>query len=206
MKSIAIIFVVLMTSLLAQLVIIYLVPDDNGTKRASLKELLIYASVIPYKEFAQILYFYFLFKMKMVEIQLNYDSIPVEQVIIKIRKLHSKVLKTMLCYGLTILMFVGCQFTFGLLFIYSDEPPLQADKIIGVINVVVYNSANLFKIYLVLMNWRLGIELIKVLQETQKVSNLKHHTFLALVSIYLITLFLGFMVYWSYPTYFKFKE
>lgn len=86
-KKISITFVVIMFLQLVLVTTFFLVEVDTEGKNASLNELLTYVSIFPAKEVSHILFFFFLFKMKLIEIQLTQADLDVDGIMRRIRKL-----------------------------------------------------------------------------------------------------------------------
>lgn len=109
-------------------------------------------------------------------------------------------------YSITMCAYLGFSFGFGFFWIYAKHPPKDFDKGVGVSNIVIYVPFNLFKVYLTISFWRLGIRFLRILKRTEIIKETRYYLFLAFVGSYLSLLFLCQAVYWAYPAYYKLKE
>ena len=75
----------------------------------------------------------------------------------------------------------------------------------GVTNVLVYSTFSTIKAFLVYYFWKLGLKYIEILNRIEdKKGIITTKILITFAAVYLISMYLIFVIFWSVPTIYKF--
>lgn len=114
---------------------------------------------------------------------------------------------TFALYTAMVVSFTAFHIAFGLAWIYGgDEKPCEFDRIVGVINVIIYIPFDFCKAYLAVYFWRLGLRYLSLMSVTNHINIGRVEIILILTTAYQVIQNILMMAYWIYPMIMKFEN
>lgn len=160
------------------------------------------------KQIAQILFFWFFARMKLIEIELSKDTLSIEQMMAKINKLNRIIRCSAVLYSFFFIQFTTFNFALFVYWIHNKDNYKYKllYEVAGVINVIVYSTFSFFKIYLVTYFWKLGSRFMTILSATEKINITRNKIVLTAAAIYFILMYLSFIFFWAMHTVYLFQD
>ena len=133
-----------------------------------------------------LLFYYFMFKMKVVELALDEKAQSSYEIIKKIDAVHWKAKATFIVYMVVIIAYTVFHSVFGMVWIYApnDKKPCNVDLAVGVMNVVFFVPFDLLKIYLAIYFWRLSMHFLELMSLQNPIDLSRFTILLFLIMVY----------------------